>query len=180
MNTDNKINNPDYLVDRFLKDIVRFSLVYVHNMDDAEDIAQQVFLTYLHKSPVFNDEQSARNWLFCVTANKAKNYIRSRKNYISFDDLSGVLSTCDNDFGHTELEEAVLNAVLQLKSVYREVIHLYYYNDYDTNEIAKILGVPPATVRSRLRRARAILEQSLKGGKYREAILQRCDKQNNG
>lgn len=174
MNADIKANNPEYLVDRFLKDIVRLALVYVCNMDDAEDIAQQVFITYLHKRPLFTDETHAKNWLFKVTVNKAKNLVRSRKDTINYDDLAGVLSTDEIDYGHTEREQAVLNAVLQLKPAYREIIHLYYYNDYSTKEIAGILNIPAATVRSRLDRARASLEKKLKGGEYFARQLQEC------
>ena len=49
METDMRFNSAEYLVDRFLNDIIRLCLVYVKNMDDAQDIAQQVFVTYLHK-----------------------------------------------------------------------------------------------------------------------------------
>lgn len=175
MNADIKANNPEYLVDRYLQDLVRLALVYVHNMDDAEDIAQQVFITYLHKRPLFTDEAHAKNWLFKVTVNASKNHMRSRKSTVNYDDLAGVLSTEDADYGHTEREQAVLNAVLRLKPAYREVIHLYYYNDYDTNEIAHILGIPTATVRTRLSRARAVLEKELKGGVSLAGQLQECN-----
>lgn len=177
---DIKHNNAEYLVDKYLNDIVRLSLVYVKNIDDAEDIAQQVFLFYLHKRPEFTDENHAKRWLFKAAVNASKNYIRSRKNTVNYDELSEILSTDDIDYGHTEQESAVLNAVLRLKSAYREVIHLYYYENYDTNEIAKILNLPPPTVRSRLTRARAALEQELKGEECFEPLLQRCNEQNSG
>ncbi len=180
MNKDIKLNNAEYLVDRFLNDIVRLALVYVKNMDDAEDIAQQVFMIYLYRKPEFTDEDHAKRWLCKVAVNASKNYIRSRKNTVNYDELAGVLSTDDIDYGHTEKESAVLNAVLRLKSAYREIIHLYYYDNYDTNEIAKILGLPAPTVRTRLARARAALEKELKGEECFEALLQRCTGQNNG
>ena len=172
---DIKHNNAEYLVDKYLNDIIRLSLVYVKNIDDAEDVAQQVFLFYLHKRPEFENDEHAKRWLCKVAVNTSKNYIRARKSTVNFDEISGILSTDDIDYGHTEKETAVLNAVLRLKSVYREVIHLYYYENYDTNEIAKILGLPPPTVRSRLARARAALEKDLKGEECFEPYLQRCN-----
>lgn len=175
MNTDIKLNNAEYLVDKYLNDIVKMALVYVRNMDDAEDIAQQVFITYLHKKPIFVDEASAKSWLFKVAVNAAKNHIRRRRDTVNFDDLAGVLFTEDIDYGLTDDEQAVLNAVLQLKPAFREVIHLYYYNDYDTIEISKILGIPKSTVRTRLVRARSELEKMLKGGEQLATQLQECN-----
>ena len=175
MNTEIKANNPEYLVDRYLNDLIRLALVYVKNTDDAEDIAQQVFLTYIHKQPLFTDEAHAKNWLFKVTVNKAKNHLRSLKYTVNYDELAGVLSTEDVDYGHTEREQAVLDAVLRLKPAYREVIHLYFYCDYNTNDISKILGIPPTTVRTRLVRAKAVLEKSLKGESCFATQLQECN-----
>lgn len=175
MNTDIKANNPDYLVDKYLSDLIRLALVYVKNMDDAEDIAQQVFLTYLHKRPIFTDETHAKNWLLKVTANTSKNHLRSRKYTVNYDELAGILSTEDVDYGHTEGEQAVLNAVLQLKPAYREVIHLYFWEDYNTREISEILSIPHATVRTRLARAKDALEKQLKGGNYLATQLQECN-----
>lgn len=180
MNNDIMVNNAEYLVEKYLNEIVRLALVYVKNLDDAEDIAQQVFVIYLYRKPQFSDENHARRWLSKVTVNTAKNYIRTRKPNVNYDELANVLSTNDIDYGHTEQESAVLNAVLQLKSAYREVIHLYYYQNYDTNEIAKILNLPPPTVRSRLTRARAALEKELKGEECFEGLLQPCNEQNSG
>ena len=179
MEADMGFNQTEYLVDRFLNDIIRLSLVYVRNMDDAQDIAQQVFITYLQKKPVFNDENHAKSWLFKVAVNMSKNHIRLQQhNNISYDELEGVLST-DNDTlnkDKTEREEAVFAAVMRLKRIYREIIHLYYYSEYDTNEISKILGIPASSVRSRLTRARAALEKELKGGiGDAERGLQECN-----
>jgi RNA polymerase sigma-70 factor (ECF subfamily) len=175
MNKDTRFNDAGYLVDKYLNDLIRLALVYVKNTDDAEDIAQQVFLTYLHKRPQFTDEPHAKNWLFKVTANKSKNHLRALKNTVNYDELAGVLSTEDADYGHTDGEQAVLDAVLRLKPAYREVIHLYFYCDYNTTDISKILGIPQATVRTRLARAKAVLEKDLKGGKLYATQLQECN-----
>ena len=175
MNADIKLNNAEYLVDRFLDDIVRLAIVYVRNMDDAEDIAQQTFVAYLHKKPIFVDEDHARRWLFKVTVNNAKCFLRMRRDNVNYDELAGVLFTEDIDYGHIEEEKAVLDAVLQLKPAFREVIHMYYYMDYSLPEIAKILGIPQATAKTRLYRGRRELEKILKGGGHFVEQLQECN-----
>lgn len=175
MTTDININNIEYLVDEFLPDIVRLALVYVKNMEDAEDIGQQVFVTYLHKKPVFCDNEHAKRWLFKVAVNLAKNALRSKKNMANFDDYANILFTDNIDYGLDSREDEVVRAVMRLKPSYREVVHLYYYDGYDTNEISKILLIPPATVRTRLARARAELKKMLEGGEKCEIQLQECD-----
>ncbi len=178
MQTDKRYNNTEYLVERFLDDIVRMSFVYVKNLDDAQDIASSVFVTYLQKKPEFLNEEHAKNWLFKVAVNLSKNYLRSKRPILSFDELEGIFSTYDTDYTYnTDSDEQVLNAVLRLKRPYREVIHLYYYEGYDTKEIAKMLSIPPATVRSRLARARDAIEKTLKGGNVYEG-LQKSNGQN--
>lgn len=175
MNEDIKANNTEYLVNKYLNDVIRLALVYVRNMDDAEDIAQQVFVAYLHKRPLFTDEHRAKSWLLSVCANCAKNHLRSKKDVLNFDELAGILSTEDTDIGQSAKELAVLEAVLRLKPVHREVVHLYYYDDYSTEEIAQILKIPLSTVHTRLYRARKILKDQLKGGEHFETQLQECN-----
>ena len=160
-----KYNDTEYLVDRFLDDMIRLSFVYVKNKEDAEDIAQQVFITYLQKKPVFENETHAKNWLCRVTVNKSRNFARNVHTNVDFESLENVLFTADTEEKTKDDEqERVLRAVLSLKQEYKEVIHLYYYMDYNTDEIAKLLGTFPSTVRSRLARARSALEKILKGG----------------
>lgn len=163
MDTEKGFNNTEYLVNRFLDDLVRLSLVYVKNIDDAQDVAQQVFVTYIQKKPEFISEEHAKHWLFKVTVNISKNRLRAKRNgEISYDELEGVISTEDTE--KTEREQEVFSAVMRLRPIYKEVVHLYYYVGYSTQEIAKLLGMPSASVRSRLARARAELENELKGG----------------
>ena len=52
-------------------------------------------------------------------------------------------------------------AVMELPWKYRAVVHLYYYEDYSTREIAKILGVRETAVTTRLMRARRMLRETL-------------------
>lgn len=59
----------------------------------------------------------------------------------------------------------VLEAVQSLPVKYKDVIWLYYYEGYQTDEIAEILGRPPSTIRNQMRDARKLLKDKL-GGEY--------------
>lgn len=162
-----RYNTAEYLVERFLDDIIRLSLVYVKNIDDAQDIAQQVFITYLQKKPEFENEDHAKNWLFKVTVNLSKNHLRTLRPMVEYETLENVLSTGDDieNIEKSENDQKVFDAVMSLKPRYREIIHLYYYMGYDTKGISELLGIPEEHVRVRLSRARISLEKKLKGGK---------------
>ena len=162
MNTDIRYNNAEYLVEQFLDEIMRLSLVYLRDKDEAEEAVQQVFYTYLQKKPEFNDYEHAKNWLYKVTVNVCKNALRFHSNKISIDELENVLPTKDTS-EQREQRDMVVKAVLRLKRSYREIIHLYYYAGYDTNEIAKMFGSSESNIRVRLKRARDALEKQLKG-----------------
>ena len=181
MNTDNGYNNAEYLVEKYINEVIRLALVYVRNYEDAQDIAQQVFITYIQKSPVFESDAHAKNWLNKVAVNISRNHLRTKRSEVNLDDLAGVLSADTPVLDlQTDEEERVFRAVMSLKRTYREVIHLYYYDGYDTNEIAKILGIPSASVRTRLARARALLKEILEGGESFEGALQECNESNTG
>lgn len=167
MDLDMRWNTTEYLVDRFLNDLVRFSLIYVKNKEDAQDIAQQVFVTYLQRKPVFENETHAKRWLLKVAVNCAKNMLRSKaRDDVSFDDICAVLPAEQKESEKTARDTAVFAAVMRLNRIYREVIHLYYYEDYTTEEIARLLHLSHGTVRTRLSRARQALENDLKGGLF--------------
>ncbi len=65
--------------------IYRLAFTYLKNRADAEDVAQEVLVAYIRKSPVFVTEEKRGNWLMKVTGNKCKNLSKSawRKNTVT-------------------------------------------------------------------------------------------------
>ena len=101
--------------------ILRCAYSYLHNMADAEEILQDTLLKLLTAAPTFDSEEHKKAWLLKVAANLSKNRIEYN-----------ALRDCD------ELDESlaaegredlsfVWEAVKQLPTQYREVIHLHYY-----------------------------------------------------
>ena len=136
--------------------ILRCAYSYLHNMADAEEILQDTLLKLLTAAPSFESEEHKKAWLLKVAANLSKNRIEYN-----------ALRDCD------ELDESlaaegredlsfVWEAVKQLPTQYREVIHLHYYEGYSTEEMAQILSRNPSTIRSDLRRGREKLKSVLK------------------
>ena len=122
---------------------------------DAEDVVQDVYEKLLHYNGTFESEEHLKAWLLRVTANCARSLLASpwRMRTLPLED---VYSYQDS------VESAVDEALAHLPGKYRAVIHLFYYEGYQTEEIARILGRSPSTVRAQLTRARQKLRTLLK------------------
>ncbi len=143
-------------LDTYGNTILRCAYSYLHNMADAEEILQDTLLKLLTAAPSFDSEAHKKAWLLKVAANLSKNRIEynALRDCDELDDSLAAEGREDLSF--------VWEAVKQLPTQYREVIHLHYYEGYSTEEIAKMLGRNPSTVRSDLRRGREKLKSVLK------------------
>ena len=136
--------------------ILRLAYSYLHNMHDAEEILQETLIQYLKTSPILENEAYEKAWLFRVASNLSKNRISYNK-IRSTDELNESLIAEER-----EDLSFVWEAVKELPVKYKEVIHLFYYEELSTAEIAKILQKKESTVRSHLMRGREKLKSILK------------------
>ena len=130
------------------------------NRADAEDVMQTTLLRLLEHRQPFESEEHARFWLVRVTMNECKRALRSQWR------KAGNIEEYANEL-HFETQEHsdLFYAVMELPEKYRTAIYLYYYEDYSTDEIARLTGTPAATVRTRLRRGRELLRAGLEEAK---------------
>lgn len=157
LNSSYELNeNVQNAVLKYSNNIIRIAFDYVKNTADAEDISQEVFLTYLQKLPDFESYQHEKAWLIRVAINKSKNYLKTGW-FKSRNPLPEDLSYL------SKAEGEVLNSVLELKEKYRIPIHLFYYEGYSIQQIADILHSKPATVGTWIARGRNILKNKIGG-----------------
>ncbi len=142
---------------RDYKDTVfRVAFGYMKNQDDADDIAQNVFLKLFKSDTAFETPEHLRSWLIRVAVNECKSVFRMPwRKMENIEDYAEQLAMPTPK--HTEL----LSTVMGMPEKYRVIIYLFYYEEYSTEEIAGLLGVPPATVRTRLARGRKRLKNIL-------------------
>ena len=126
----------------------------------AEDAAQDVFLKLIELLPEFNGAEHEKAWIIRVTINTCKNKLRffGIRRSVPIEDID--IPVYDKHDENTE----VFATVMALPEKYRTVIHLYYYAEYSTPEMAHITGRKESSVRSDLHRARARLKTALKEG----------------
>ena len=147
-------DSPEAVIRRYSDMVYRLAFARTGNRSDAEDLYQEVFLRYLTRAPAFTSEEHRKAWLLRVAVNCANRFHTApwRKRT---EPLSEALSVPAPE-GEDLWEE-----LRRLPERDRTVLHLYYYEDMTTEEIAKLLDRNPATVRSQLLRARAKLKKLL-------------------
>ena len=142
------------LYDSYAQDVFRLALSYLYNCQDAEDVCHSVFLTLVEKDITLYPG-SEKAWLLKCAANACKDQLRSfwKQNREALQD--NMVFTDDRD-------RELWAVVGTLPPKYRAVVHLYYYEGYSQEEIAKILGITRTAVQTRMQRARQALEKELK------------------
>ncbi len=131
--------------------LYRAALAILGDPQEAEDAVQDAFVRYLEKAPADLEHPSA--WLMRVLVNGCKSRLRLAWRRV------GPLPETLPAPGPEEREE--LEELFSLPPEDRAVIHLHYYEGWSTDEIARMLGQRPGTVRSRLSRAREKLRKLL-------------------
>ena len=139
-------NRLEELVNTYETTLYRAALAILGDAHEAEDAVQDAFLRCLEKAPDFESPAHARAWLLRVTVNGCKSRLRAPG--------GGAPPLCWTPIPPRPGGAALLEAVQALPPKDRAVIHLYYYEGYQTAEIAAMTGQREGTVRSRLSRAR--------------------------
>lgn len=149
-------NRLENLMDRYENTLYRAALAILGDAHEAEDAVQDAFLRCLEKAPTFENPTHEKAWLLRVTVNGCKSRLRSpwrRRTAPLLDTYPAAGPE----------EESLMETIGKLPAKDRTVIHLYYYEGYQTAEIAELTGWREGTVRSRLTRARDKLGALLKG-----------------
>jgi RNA polymerase sigma-70 factor (ECF subfamily) len=140
--------------------VYRLAVSQAKNKADAEDIFQEVFVRLIKSGKTFESDEHVKAWLIRVTVNcckKQKNTAWLRRT-VPLEEWSESLAAEERD----DLSD-VCHAVAKLPQKYRTIIHLFYYEDMPVAEIGRVLGMKQSNALSRLRRARNILREKLKG-----------------
>lgn len=140
--------------------VYRLALCRLQSREDAEDVYQDVFLHLLSQGGRDWDEEHLKAWLIRATLNRCADLhrFRLRRPVLALEELPE-LAAADRTAEASELWEAVA----RLPEKLRTAVHLYYAEGCRAEEIARLTGVPAATVRTRLRRARIKLKDLLGG-----------------
>ena len=137
-----------YLAKKYMDTVFRVAYSYLRCRDDADDVTQA--------DKAFESEDHVRHWIIRVTVNECKRaFLSPWKRTEPIEDYAEQLAFKTPE--HSEL----FHAVMALPQKYRVPLFLHYYEGYSCEEISQFLGIPNATVRTRLRRGREQLKTNL-------------------
>ena len=166
------------LIDGHRDRVFNITFRMLGNRAEAEDVAQEVFITVFKTIDTFREESKFSTWLYRVAVNHCKNRIKylSRRHDRDRDELdettnrsvaaSGAIgapppSAPDRALEGAQLEKLMQEAIASLDDDQRVVVVLRDVEDLSIEEICEITGLPDGTVKSRLHRARLVLRKKL-------------------
>lgn len=166
-------------IDTYGDMLFKLSYLRLQNAQDAEDVVQEVFYQYLKKPPVLQSPEHEKAWFLKAALNGCRKVWRSAwKRHQSpwtakgqegdsepegvWREAAGDVREPEENFLRQERNRRLLQAVLALPEKYRDVIHLFYYEELSVKEIARATGRGESTVTSQLTRGRELLRKSLK------------------
>lgn len=146
------------IYDRHVDTVYRVCYSFMKNQAEAEDMTQETFCKLMSCDQVFENARHEKAWLIVTASNLCKDNLKKwwRKTE-DIDDYQNILQV------EKEMDNEVLNAVLQLPEDYKSAVYMYYYEGYTTAEIANHEGCTDSSIRSRLSRARKMLQTALGG-----------------
>lgn len=146
------------VVSKYAQTVTGVCVMRLKNLIDAEDCFQNTFLKLYTKAPEFKSENHLKAWLIRVAVNECNNLIKINKRTLCIETIKADVVA----FSEDELDASW--ALMKLPQPYRDVLYLYYCEQYKVAEIADILGYPCGTVKTWLKRGREKLRTVYGGG----------------
>jgi len=144
----------------------RFVLRFVGNQAVAEDLISEVFLDVWRQADRFEGRSAVSTWLLGIARFKALSSMRRKPDEELDEEMAGAIEDSSDD-PEVAVQKKDKGAALQkclqvLSPEHREVIDLVYYHEKSVEEVAQIVGIPEATVKTRMFYARKRLSELLK------------------
>lgn len=174
------------IVDRYKGLIVRLSLSFLGNREEAEEAAQEIFLRAFRSLHRFSLDRKLLPWLYSIAVNhlrSAYGRMRRREDRVAAVEVE-LAAGGESDPQRVVLDDmergALRQAVDSLPPALREVIVLYYYEEMRVEGISAILNIGEENVKSRLFRGRQKLRETLMRNATLEDLPRYSDRQTNG
>ncbi len=165
----------DLLVIKYQQRVINLVSRFVKNHSDALDVSQESFIKAYRALPNFRGESAFYTWLYRIAVNTAKNHLTVQSRRITKSDydvtdieqIEGNMSlieqtTPENLLHKDELEEIVLKTIENLPEDLKSAIMLREIEGLSYEEIASVMECPVGTVRSRIFRAREMIDNKIK------------------
>lgn len=157
--------NIDDIVRDYADTVYRIAKIHTNQTSDAEDVFQEVFLKLVKHLHHLHDAEHIKAWLIRVTINCCKSFYSSawsRRAVLMDKEMMEIQGDDNSDrWELTDNGQDVYEAVKQLPHIYRDVIHLFYFEELSIREISQLLKRKETTIKSQLSRARSMLAKDM-------------------
>lgn len=148
------------------RDLTRLCVSLCNQKSDAEDLYQSTWEKAIKNLRRYDKDKPFDKWLFSICINTYKDTVKSsfRKKIMHFnktEELELTLNSIPDSIAPHDEFLTLHQALRKLTPEKRQVVALYYFNDYSTKEVADILSLPEGTVKSRLSSAREDIRKEL-------------------
>jgi RNA polymerase sigma-70 factor, ECF subfamily len=151
------------IVRRWQGRLITLAWRFSRDRSSAEDMAQEAFVKAFRALHTFRGESAFSTWLTSIALNVYRSWLRDRAPMPLADvDLKRISGNGGDPLAGLQAHEradAVRRAVLTLPPRYRDPIVLFYFQEMDVSETARILGIPEGTLKARLHRGRELLKR---------------------
>jgi RNA polymerase sigma-70 factor (ECF subfamily) len=150
------IQNYEKLVFRILHNMLPF------DSDCIEDLAQEIFIKVFDRIGDYDENYPFRNWIYTITLNKARNFLRKKKvkHFFQSQQLETVSVNDSDEMEDREMKSRLREEIEKLPVYMREVLFLYYNEEIKIREISRMMGKNENTIKTWLKRAKEKLEKN--------------------
>ena len=146
--------------------VYRFVLRLVRNEATAEDLISEVFLDVWRQAAKFEGRSAVSTWMLSIARFKALSALRRKPEYELDEETAEAIEDHSDDpevtLAKKDKGALLREAMNALSAEHREVIDLFYYHEKSVEEVARIVDIPEATVKTRMFYARKKLSELLK------------------
>jgi RNA polymerase sigma-70 factor (ECF subfamily) len=146
--------------------VYRFVLRLVRDESVAEDLISEVFLDVWRQADRFEGRSAASTWLLAIARFKALSALRRKPDEALDDETAEAIEDPEDDpeaaLAKKDKSAVIRKCLAGLSAEHREIVDLVYYHEKSVEEVAIIVGIPEATVKTRMFYARKKLGELLK------------------
>ncbi len=158
-----------YLIEREQFNVFRLCMGFLHNKEDAEDLAQEVFIEVFRSAEKFRGDSKLSTWLYRIAVNKCLNELQKRKTkkiFTSLQSLLGIKEPANKQSPQWQLEQKeqlseISRAMNSLPENQQIAYTLSKYDDLSYQEIAEVMNISLSSVESLMFRAKNNLQKKL-------------------
>ena len=163
----------DEIVKRYQRKVYMLARRILGNHEDADDVAQEVFIKLFYSLNDFKGESSLFTWIYKITVNECNSFLRKKKikEFVQIDDVVNLLKfsqTPEQELLDKEEKNLIERAIEKLPAKQRMVFVMRFFEDLDYQEIAKILNKPIGTLKANyfhaVKKIQKFIKDEMQGG----------------